>query len=182
MDRSAGLELIARKYFAQFGATPKLNYPEVRMQECGGKASAALGFRRASGGPLFLEAYLDASIEVVLRNRLGRTIARHNIIEIGNLATESAPAVIALWAKTANDLGGEAEIAVAVLTAPLRAMFGRLGVRIYELVAAQPHRIADANLHWGDYYQQDPIVCAGLITDGQARLSRFAHRLASKCA
>jgi Thermostable hemolysin len=181
MNRVEVLALMSRKYEEAFQATPDLNYPQLRAQKCNGKASAALGYRRADAGPLFLEAYLDAPVETVLSASLGREILRHDIVEIGNLASDNAPAMVALWAKTANDLGDNTEIAVAVLTAPLRAMFRRLGVPLHEIAPACADRIADA-AHWGDYYRQDPVICAGVIAEGQARLTRFAARLERRCA
>jgi Thermostable hemolysin len=182
MDRTAVLKLISRKYANEYQASPTFDYPELRAQHCNGKASAALGYRRADGGPLFLEAYLDTPVEMHLAAAFGRTILRRDIVEIGNLASDNAPAMVALWAKTANDLGDDAEIAVAVLTSPLRTMFRKLGVTLHEIAPARAGRIADAAAHWGDYYRQDPIICAGLIADGQARLTRFGTRLGRRCA
>jgi hypothetical protein len=181
MDRSAVLALMSRKYAEAYQASPDLSYPDLRTQKCNGKAAAALGYRRADAGSLFLEAYLDVPVEQTLETVLGRVILRRDIVEIGNLASENAPAMVALWAKTANDLGDDAQVAVAVLTAPLRAMFRRLGVTLYEIAPARADRIADAAI-WGDYYKQDPVICAGLIADGQMRLSRFAERLLRRCA
>jgi Thermostable hemolysin len=182
MDRGAVLALMARRYAEAYQASPDLSYPEFRAQKCNGKATAALGYRRADAGPLFLETYLDLPVEQALESALGRTISRRDIVEIGNLASENAPAMVALWAKTANDLGDDAEIAVAVLTTPLREMFRRLGVTLHEIEPARANRIGDAASSWGDYYDQNPIICAGLIADGQDRLSRFAERLLRRCA
>ena len=84
---------------------------------------------------------------------------------------------IDLWADTANDLGGSAEIAVAVLTAPLRSMFRRLGLRLHEIAAARPERLGASAQQWGSYYQLDPVICAGFISEGQDRLARIVrHR------
>lgn len=181
MDRTAILDLISRKYAREYRASPEMNFPEFRSHNGKGDPRAALGYRRADAGPLFLESYLDTPVEQALHAHLGRRFSRHDIVEIGNLASETAPAMIALWARTANDLGNEAEIAVAVLTRPLRSMFRRLGVTLTEIAPALPERIADA-ARWGAYYAQDPVICAGLIADGQTRLARFAHRIARQCA
>jgi Thermostable hemolysin len=61
-------------------------------------------------------------------------------------------------------------------------MFRRLGVTLHEIEPARANRIGDAASSWGDYYNQNPIICAGLIADGQDRLSRFAERLLRRCA
>lgn len=181
MDRSAAEQLIAGKYARAYRAAPSLDYPHLHAQHCRGRTIAALGYRRAAAGSLFLEAYLDAPVETVLADQLGRAFARHDIVEIGNLASDNAPAMVALWAATANDLGGEAEVAVAVLTAPLRAMFHRLGLQLHALAPARASRILEGG-QWGDYYNHDPVVCAGYIAEGQAKLARFAARLERRCA
>jgi hypothetical protein len=182
MDRTAYVDLMQKRYAAVHQAMPHINYAELRGETCGGKVCAALGYRRADVAPLFLEAYLDVPVEQTLQVRLGRSVERHNIVEIGNLASCNAPAMIALWARTANDLGSDAEVAVAVLTAPLRRMFARLGVPLIELASANRDRIVGAALEWGQYYQNDPMVCAGLIADGQARLARYSARIERRAA
>lgn len=177
MDQSLALDLVRGRYADRHGATPTVTYTDLRGVSCGGRVCAALGYRRADREALFLEAYLDDPIERALTEKLGRTIARADIVEIGNLASCNAAAMVTLWARTANDLGDEAEIAVAVLTAPLRAMFARLGVQLVELARADPGRVADDGSDWGRYYELEPVICAGFIAEGQDRLSRFARRL-----
>ena len=146
-----------------------------------GRIGATCGYRRASTGPLFLEHYLDRPIEEALGEIYGRPVERSEVVEIGNLAANTSPAMVALWAKAANDLGVETEIAVAVLTAPLRAMFLRLGIPIEEIAPASPARLGETAARWGRYYALDPIVCAGRIADGQAKLARFARREPRLC-
>ena len=77
---------------------------------------------------------------------------------------------------------GDAEIAVAVLTAPLRRMFQRLGVNLVPLAKADPARLGPERAIWGSYYENDPVVCAGLVAEGQARLARFAARIERQAA
>ncbi len=181
MDRSSILDLVTGRYAARHGAAPTVTYQELRGESCGGRICAALGYRRADREPLFLEAYLDAPVEQLLSEAFGRPVTRADIVEIGNLASCNATAMIALWARTANDLGNDAEIAVAVLTAPLRKMFNRLGVTLIELTRAEPDRVASDGSAWGRYYDLDPVVCAGVIAEGQDRLARFSQRL-ERCA
>lgn len=177
MDRASAEALITNKYAQAYRATPIFDYPRFQTQQCQGKTKAALGYRRGDAGPLFLEAYLDAPVELVLETALGRRFVRRDIVEIGNLAASNAPAMIALWTRTANDLGSDAEIAVAVLTRPLRSMFRRLGIPLTEIAPAERERLGESGTVWGDYYEQDPVICAGLIADGQTRLARFGARI-----
>ena len=182
MDRALHRELIQRRFAQEHKAVPSITYTELRGESCGGQVCAALGYRRAQVEPLFLEAYLDEPVETVLSDKFARRVKRKEIVEIGNLASCNAPAMIALWARTANDLSGQAEIAVAVLTLPLRRMFARLGVPLIEIICADPERLGDGSAEWGAYYAQDPVVCAGAIADGQAQLARFLTRMERQAA
>lgn len=182
MDRSSVLDLVTNRYAARHGASPTVAYADLRGESCGGRVCAALGYRRADRETLFLEAYLDAPVEQVLAEQFQRPVTRADIVEIGNLASCNANAMVTLWARTANDLGHDAEIAVAVLTAPLRKMFNRLGVTLIELAPADPARVASDGSDWGRYYDLDPVVCAGFIADGQERLARFSARLERNAA
>lgn len=139
----------------------------------GDSGRAALGYRRAGAEPLFLEAYFDHPIEVLVSARLDRPIVRDAIIEIGNLAASNAWSMIALWGQAANDLGCTSEVVVATLTAPLRRMFARIGVPVHELGQADPAKLGSAAAEWGSYYAQDPRVCAGPIAEGQQAIARF---------
>lgn len=175
MHHQPAVSLIERRYADVYGATPNLDFPSFATHACNGVIGAALGFRRAETGPLFLEAYLDDTIERHLSSIFQRPIMRHDIVEIGNMAAETATAMVALWARAANDLGDQAEIAVAVLTSSLRTMLRRLGVVLHEIAPARSERLGSAAGNWGAYYDQDPVVCAGLIAEGQARLARMGR-------
>ncbi len=182
MDRQDVCNLISRRYDEVHGAIPEIAYGSFLSCPSVSGTKAALGYRRASGQRLFLEAYLDRPIEAELADIFGRSVARHDIVEIGNLAADTAPAMIQLWAQTANDLGADAEVAVAVLTRQLRSMFRRLGLTLHEIAPARPERLIDGGARWGAYYAQDPIICAGLIADGQARLAMMSARRERKRA
>ena len=180
MLRDDAIRLIRCRYGAVFGARPLVDYPDLMVADgADGAAAAACGYRRATAGPLFLEAYLDSPAQVAISAALSRSVGRHDIIEIGNLASHNASAMVGLWAQAANDLAAEAEVAVAVLTAPLRRMFARLGLHLIEIAPADPVRLGKDAQQWGSYYAQDPRICVGLIAEGQEKLARFAARSAA---
>lgn len=137
---------------------------------------AVLGYRRAGDEPLFLEAYLDRPIEDVVGTAFGRDVARNAIIEIGNLASTNAMAMVDLWGAAANDLGATGEVVVATLTGSLRRMFRRIGIALHDLGKADPQQLGTASAAWGSYYAQDPHVCAGDIVQGQAAIAAFLAR------
>lgn len=176
MSRREACDLISRRYAEVHSAIPTIEYHHIRVAALESGTSAALGYRRACSQRLFLECYLDRPIETELSRLLGRPIDRKDIVEIGNLAADNALAMVRLWADTANDLGGEAEIAVAVLTRQLRTMFHRLGLKLHEIAPARPEKLADRGVQWGSYYAQDPVVCGGFILEGQARLAAMIER------
>jgi Thermostable hemolysin len=173
MQALAVHDLIKQRYADVYGAVPSTDFPQycVIDPDDGDGPKAALGLRLADKGPLFLEQYLDRPIEDELRDALGRSFDRSRIVEIGALASSRSRATIALWASTARHLDGAADVAVAVLTGPMRAMFQRLGIAIVELAPADPARLPDKGERWGSYYDLDPIVCAGLIKPARPKLA-----------
>ncbi|MCL6684489.1 thermostable hemolysin [Sphingomonas alba] len=176
--------LIEQRYGEVHGAIPSISYPHFCAVSSDGDIapSAALGFRIAAAERLFLEDYLDAPIEIVVEKALGTRFARDRIVEIGAHASNRSRATLALWARTARELDGIADVAVAVLTAPLRAMFERLGVRIVDLGDADPARLPDGGKDWGRYYELRPRVCAGMIAPALPKLSGFDKGMPGLCA
>lgn len=175
MADSSEFELVRRRYMEMHGACLKPTFCTYTHVERAETPRAALGFHRAGEAPLYLERYLAAPVDVVVSAALGRQVARESIIEIGNLAADDAFAMIELWGSVANDLGAGCEVAVATLTAPLRAMFARIGVPLTVLAPATIDRTDDPEL-WGQYYASDPQVCAGVIAEGQRAIAAFMAR------
>jgi hypothetical protein len=163
--------LVAKRYAAVYGATPQIQYPDHVTVHGDSGVAAVLGYRMAADQPLFLERYLDAPIEDVLSTRFGRSMDRARIVEIGEHASSRSRATLALWMNAADHLQDRADIAVAVLTAPLRAMFERVGLPVIALAPASASRLGDDAGDWGRYYDADPIVCAGEIAVGRACLA-----------
>jgi hypothetical protein len=167
--------LIRERYAAVHGASPEVDYPHHCTILDGGDAIATLGYRHGDEGRLFVETYLDAPVEVVLSERLGRPIDRAAIVEIGAHASRRPAATMALWLRAANELQDQAEIAVAVLTGPIRDMFGRIGLPIQIVEKSDPGRVAAGSGQWGRYYESDPLVCAGEIAAGHACLTQWTR-------
>lgn len=170
------VEFIQDRYAAVHGGRPPVEYSRLRSSMRSGSEGAALGFRRAAGGSLFLETYLDVPVEVALRQRLGAPVKREQVVEIGCLAANCPSAMIELWTQVAAELYTQAEIATAVLSAPLRSMLGRIGIKLFSLAPANAQRLGDAALQWGEYYRTDPVVCAAYLSDAHHRLATFHQR------
>lgn len=175
MDKDL-VDFVSARFAEAHRATPSIDYASwCRVDNERALPKATLGYRVASDGPLFLEAYTSEPIEKVVSSALGRAIGRSDIVEIGCLAAERSPALVKLWREAAEALCGRHEIAVATLTRPLRTMLSRIGVPLVQLVRADPAKVADS-LSWGSYYELDPVVCAGSIAVGAAALEGFAGR------
>lgn len=161
MHDNAIRSLIRSRYAAAHDAFPTADYPAYLSIGAPDAPHAVLGFRTAGGDALFLERYLDRPIETMLTERMGRPIPRSRVVEIGDHASQRSTATIALWREAAAALVGQADVAVAVLTAPLRAMFARLALPLIVLAPAPIEAVGDARRAWGRYYESDPMVCAG---------------------
>ena len=174
--------MIRQRYRDCFAAELSPGFSDYIHRPGTGGSTAALGYARAADAPLFLEAYLDAPVEDLASIALDRPVARRQIVEIGNLAAVNPLAMIALWGAAANDLAALGDVAVATLTAPLRAMFRRIGIPIAAIAPARGERLGSAASAWGRYYDQDPWICAGIIADGQAAINCFVERRAARQA
>jgi Thermostable hemolysin len=173
MYQCAVRELIADRYASVHGAVPSTDYPNFCVVEDKGVPRAVLGYRRASEGALFLEAYLDAPIEHIVSARLGYAVERAQIVEIGAHASSQSRSTLSLWARAAEALGQDNDIAVAVLTRDMRGMFERIGLAIEVMAPAAPARLPDEGTGWGRYYEAEPMVCMGAIAPARALLRRW---------
>lgn len=178
MRKTLSHKFAQRLYERHYGAhiTPRyLSWRTVNAPD--GHPMAVLGYRPADSGPIFVEKYLDEPVEQAVSTAFGLAIARSEIVEIGCLAATPSPALVRLWQGSAQMLEDQFSVTVATLTAPLRQSFTRVGLPFVEIVPARRERIDDPSARWGSYYDNDPIVCAGLITHGVAALERFTKRL-----
>jgi hypothetical protein len=123
---------------------------------------AVCGLRPAASEALFLERYLDQTVEVALRNRSDGQAERDRIVEVGNLAVSRpgfAPALIR--ALTAHLSGGDTEWVVFTAVPALRNAFRKLRVPLLPLGEADPARLtATERRDWGTYYAGNPQVTA----------------------
>jgi len=140
-----------------------------------GELRGALGVRPATQ-PLFLECYLDDSIEALISQKIGRPVDRQRIIEVGQFAGEGAGAARTMIVQLTKYLHRKGyHWVVFTGTLSLRNAFSRLGLRPIELAEADPIRLAlDEQAKWGSYYQHRPCVLFGDIAEGFAEIERLA--------
>jgi hypothetical protein len=139
---------------------------------------AVLGFRYADRNPLFLEKYLERPVEQVLAAKLKRPVNRSHLVEVGNLAVNTAGG--GRWlitALTAYLSTTGCEWALFTIGSPLHNAFIRLGLQLVDLAAARRESLPlEEQALWGSYYEQKPKVMAGNIAQGHAVLWSVCQR------
>ena len=135
------------------------------------RSGARAGWRGADAKPLFLENYLDAPIETILRTQTGQDLARERIVEVGNLASEKPGGSLQVILNLARHLDESGyEWVVFTATQELIGIFTKLGLPLLALAKADPARLGSAADDWGSYYDATPVVVAGRI---RIALERF---------
>jgi len=129
---------------------------------------AALGYRLAKEEPLFLEHYLDQSIESLVSTYIGKNIERSSIGETGNLASSDAKSCKALFAYTADYLHQQGiEWFVSTGTGVMRVVYRRLGIKAHIIHDVEKSRLGKEQHSWGSFYEDKPKII--LINVAQAR-------------
>jgi len=129
------------------------------MNERGG-LHAAVGYRAASTGRLFLEQYLPHPVEAVLGRQLAHAVPRDDIVEIGSLACRPGGMRDAVAGATVllKDIGFR--WAVFTATTVLHNSCLRLGFEPVVLGEARRELLRDSEAEWGSYYETRPRIIA----------------------
>ena len=153
-------EIYARRYGAQ---VPHFAPVLVGLRE-NGELLAAAGYRNAASDALFLERYLPSPVEAMLAAHANARPARESIVEVGHLAAGRGGEGRRLIQLMAPHLAAEGfEWVVGTVTQELRKMLVRLGIAPLTLGAADPALLGDEAMHWGSYYEHQPVVLAGQL-------------------
>jgi hypothetical protein len=137
------------------------------MSNASGELCAVAGIRLASLGQLFLERYLDESIDPLISAAADHPVDRSGIVEVGNLAaSNTGSARISIIAITYLLAMGGLEWVAFTGNVGLVNSFHRLGLKPVTLCAADPERLGDERHHWGSYYENKPWVHVGNIRAG----------------
>lgn len=155
-------------YQKAYGAEINIHYPflmSVRDKE--NNILAALGFRYAELGPLFLEQYLSSPIDNILN------APRDHIAEIGNLASKGGGASLFLFTALAAYLQAQGQYhAVITGTGIVENRLRLMGIKPKRLAVADPKRLKNQDEDWGSYYETKPNVLCGRIDYGYRRLQQ----------
>lgn len=167
---------IAGQFRVAHGARIRDFMPRLLTLACQDHFSAAIGVRPAAAQPLFLERYLAQPIEVMLTGSAGHLVARHQVVELGNLvATQRGASQLLFLLLTAMLSRTELEWAVFTATPQVQKSVERLGIELTVLQDADPSRLSAEQLaDWGSYYENQPRVVASKISSAMMNLA--AHK------
>lgn len=167
-QRAAVEAFIRQVYARHHGAVVRQFMPWLVSLNEGDSIVAAAGYRLADG-PLFLENYLDAPVEVLLSAQ-GSPVARGRIAEVGHLAATRAGEGRRLIRRLGPHLAQrQVEWVVSTLTEELRHLFVRMGVTPLAIGTADPRRLGAQAADWGRYYDHHPMVLAGHLPQALRR-------------
>ncbi len=156
---------IADKFESSYDAYIHDFMPYLLSMRCLGLISGATGMRPALGSQLFLEQYLDDSIEAEMGKVLQQAIPRESVVEIGNLsATKTGASQIIFLVFTAMLYKAGYQWIVFSATRSLLTKLNKLGFQTHFIGMADPSRLQTSTLdEWGRYYQAGPVVVAGSL-------------------
>lgn len=169
---------IARRFREVYDARVNHFLPRLLgARDARGRLVAAFGLRSAIDGPLFLEQYLDASIESTIAAAFGAPAMRRTIAEVGNLAGATPGALRCLIPVLTRRLADEGFSYVAFTgSARLCNGFARLGLSLRSVAAACVDRLPPSERPgWGRYYDGAPEVMIGDVTMGARVLEAYAR-------
>jgi len=165
----AELEAFVQAAFARrHGATVRSFMPTLLgLRDGNGRLRCVAGCRTAASGPLYLEHYLDRPVEQELSARIGGSVERSRLVEVGHLAGGNCRAAVRMVAVLPRHLlrAGH-EWIVFTATSAVHGILSAMGAPLVELARADARRVAGTADDWGAYYQNDPRVFAGYLPDG----------------
>lgn len=136
--------------------------PNIISLCCSDAYSAAVGLAPAVNGSLFAETYLAEPVEQVIANKLGVSIDRERVIEIGNLVSTWKGSSLLLFifiGELIERLGYHWVLFTA--TREVQRLLARLHYSPIILADADPQVLPDAGASWGSYYANQPRVMCG---------------------
>lgn len=162
LERSS-VEAYIRDRFANVHRAEVQHFlPNIISLRCAGEYSAAVGLAPASTGKLFAEQYLDAPVEQVISQKLGVSIPRDQIVEIGNLVSTWKGSSLLLFiviGEVMKRLGYHYVMFTG--TREVKALLARLRYSPIVLADANPAALPDGGASWGSYYSNQPQVMFG---------------------
>lgn len=158
---------IEARYRDMFGSNAPVRYGHLLvLTDQLGTTVAALGIRRASEGPLFLENYLAVTVEQAIAETAEAAPSRDTIVELGSFAADSSRAATYLIVAMAAYMDSQGfSHALVTSTGRLRRLFALFGFDLRCLGDARKDALPDGGKNWGLYYDDAPRVLQGSVPD-----------------
>ena len=175
--RAAVQDFIRDRFAAHYQADVRHFMPCLYGLEADdGSLHGAVGCRSAATQPLFLEHYLDEPIEDLIAARVGTTVDRTDVVEVGNLAARGAGMSRLLIVALTRLLATEGVRWVGFTGTPaLINSFRRLGIALHGLAPADPRRLGvdrdQWRAEWGTYYDAGPQVMVAEVPGADRTLA-----------
>ena len=172
----SGLEARVRSGFGHhFDACIEGFMPDLAVYEHAAGGSGVIGIRCAGHEPLFLESYLDDPVETVIHLASGASVLRHEVVEVGQFVVDEREIVADFFRDLVPFLRSRGYTWVCFTgTNRIRALLARIGFAGFQVTAASRNRVSDAQNRWGSYYEHDPIVIVGKLSDPRGDWFRHA--------
>jgi len=184
--RSSVEDFIQKGFSKTYGANIHVSMPIVLAVKKG-TYKAALGIR-STQSPLFIEQYLNSSIESLLSTPDHR-VSRNEIIEIGHLFSNAKKFTIPLLLVTAISLYCSGfKYMVFSGTEQVNNLISKTGIRVTFLAKADSSKLDKSNDLWGTYYDSNPQVVSVSLANVMAIISgkdgylQMFHSLEKKIA
>lgn len=161
---------IGQKFESSYGASLAQFLPLFLTLRCSDNLSASAGISLGSASEkFFLEQYLDAPVEKELEQLCGEEVRREKLAEVGNLVATTLGAsrlMFIILASILNQAGYEWMVFTA--TKPLLRSLHKMGFETQLIATAKPARLdTNPNADWGSYYDNQPQVVAGRLSNAQ---------------
>lgn len=162
-ERSEIEQFIRQQFQRYHQAEVHYFMPLLLSLRCAGQLSAAVGLNSAAKAPLFLEQYLSAPIQNILSQQSQQPVARQHILEIGNLVAGRSGSSLLLMV-ILSELIATSDFRWVVFTATheVQSLLNKLNYHPIILAQADASKLANRSADWGQYYQHQPQVMAGL--------------------
>lgn len=163
----SSLEARVRSGFGQhFNACIEGFMPDLAVYEHATGASGVIGIRSAAEERLFLESYLDMPIEKIIQLTSGHSADRDEIVEVGQFVVDDRDIVADFFRDLVPFLQSQGFKWVCFTgTNRIRALLARIGFAGYPVTQAAKTRVYDEKNQWGSYYEHEPVVIIGKLSD-----------------
>lgn len=176
-DRAFAERRIRDGYGIHFGASIDGFMPDMAIYRDRAGSSGIIGFRRASSGALFLENYLDTPIEAQIFAATGVQVSRNRLAEIGQFVIDDRDSVASFFRDLVPFLIEQRfDWACFTGTNRIRELLAKVGFHGLELAAATDQARLPPGDQWGSYYDNDPVVVVGKLSDPQGHWCRAMRR------